>query len=190
MDRQFQASKADALGAQEFTMTVAGTAQQPEVTTLRRFPTRSLPEFVKALVNPTMLVTERERWAAATGTESRQASFDVDVDGAPIRVRGSLVVQASDGDTTTVRFYGELQSTVPLFRKQVEVAGSAEVCSRPRSRPDTASPPTAVLRSGVSPVRARRGSLRASARRPARQRRLRSPRRDRPARPPVRSPSR
>lgn len=126
-DRQFQASKADALGAQEFTMTVAGTAQQPEVTTLRRFPTRSLPEFVKALVNPTMLVTERERWAAATGTESRHASFDVDVDGAPIRVRGSLVVQASDGDTTTVRFYGELQSTVPLFRKQVEVAGSAEV---------------------------------------------------------------
>lgn len=128
-DEAFQAEKATRLGAQAFEMSVEeGPGGTSTVRTRRTLPTVGLPEFVKALVRPVMVVTETERWETAAADGSRRGVFEIDVDGAPVRFRGVVSVLPTAGtDGSSLTFEGTLTSTVPLFRARVEEASAAQI---------------------------------------------------------------
>lgn len=119
----FQAEKARRLGTEQFSMEFATVAGTTVVTTHRRLPTVGLPEFVKALVKPMMVVSETERWADADGSGTHHGGFEIDVDGAPARFRGQVRVEPSDTGSV-LTFEGTLSSTVPLFRSRIEEASA------------------------------------------------------------------
>lgn len=131
-DEPFQAEKAARLGAQAFEMsTETGPGGTSTVRTHRTLPTVGLPEFVKALVRPVMVVTETERWEAAAADGSRRGAFEIDVEGAPVRFRGVVAVlpalPVAGAEASTLTFEGTLTSTVPLFRARVEEASAAQI---------------------------------------------------------------
>lgn len=122
----FQRDKASVVDALEFSMDLRSEEGTITVLTRRKVATRGLPEFVKALVRPTMRVLETETWAPAEGSGARGGTFDIDVDGAPVRLRGGVSLDAEAGGVR-LRFHGDLAATVPLFKAQIEQASSALV---------------------------------------------------------------
>ncbi|MDO8145910.1 MULTISPECIES: DUF2505 domain-containing protein [unclassified Isoptericola] len=124
-DEAFQAEKATRLAARDFAMTVDRRPDGVTVRTERHLPTVGLPEFVKALVRPVMVVAETERWDPPEGG-SRRGAFEIDVDGAPVRFRGAVGV-VPEGRGARLTFEGTLSSTVPLFRGRIEEASATLV---------------------------------------------------------------
>ena len=128
-DEQLQAAKAARLDATAFACTVTDEEDGGRtVRTQRALETVGLPEFVRALVRPVMVVHETERWAPPGADEARGGAFELDVDGAPMRLRGTVGVEPAPGGSR-LTFTGVLTSTVPLFRARIEEA-SAELVRR------------------------------------------------------------
>lgn len=130
-DEGFQREKAARVGAVEFSMTEDVVAGSREVVTRRRMETGNLPEFIKPMVNPTMLVVERERWGPAEQCDSApfHGSFDIDVAGAPVQLRGHVRLEPRPGGGCTLRFEGEWTATVPLFKEKVAEVSAGSVRS-------------------------------------------------------------
>lgn len=125
--RLFQEKKALEVGAGQFEMTRSRVDSRDTVVTTRRMASVRLPEFVKALVEPTLLITETEQWEEPTGsTRSRHGAFDIDVKGAPVRFRGSVHLELCD-EGTRLRYEGVMLADVPLFRRQVAEAAVGPV---------------------------------------------------------------
>ncbi|WP_407319793.1 DUF2505 domain-containing protein [Isoptericola halotolerans] len=125
-EEAFQAEKAARLGARDFGMSREELTTGTTVRTERRLPTVGLPEFVKALVRPVMVVVETERWEHPDDDGRQGGAFEIDVDGAPVRFRGHVGVDPAEGGSR-LTFDGTLSSTVPLFRDRVEEASAALV---------------------------------------------------------------
>lgn len=116
----FQRVKADRVGASEFSMQV-NESPSLTVVTRRKISTANMPEFIKPMINPTITVTETERWTTAS-----EGDFEVDVKGAPISVRGTVRLVPVEGGAE-LTFTGELRSSVPLFRQKIEESAAASV---------------------------------------------------------------
>ncbi|RPF19722.1 DUF2505 domain-containing protein [Myceligenerans xiligouense] len=122
----FQHAKADRLGAIEFGMRVTDGPTRT-VVTRRRFETAGFPEFLKPMMRPTIVAVETERWApddAATGVLT--GDFEVDVEGAPVSLRGQVRIEPHDGGAR-LTFTGDLRAGVPLFRAKVEQSAASSV---------------------------------------------------------------
>lgn len=141
-DEGFQRLKAEALGAQDFSMSVSAGPQGPVVATRRRLPTDALPEFVKSMVQPMMTVVETETWGAPAADGSRRGAFTLDVHGAPVRMRGDVSLTPADGGCE-LAFTGVLSATVPLFRARIEAASSASVLHTMETEADLLTAATA-----------------------------------------------
>lgn len=116
----FQAEKAAKLNTTAFTFTTNRTDAGTEVVTTRASVSDAMPEFLKALAAKNLVTTETEVWGSPRDNEHR-GTFSVDVAGAPVKLRGEVVAQPSDGgNSTTLTFRGEWRSTVPMFRSQIE----------------------------------------------------------------------
>ena len=124
---QFQQDKADALGSLSCEASVSHPdAGLTTVHTRREMPAGNVPEFIKAMVRPTLVVHERELWREPGSDGARSGEFRVDVVGAPIEVRGQVsLVRVREGCTLTFDF--ELTTSVPLFKPAVERAASTQV---------------------------------------------------------------
>lgn len=123
---EFQRAKADRLGAIEFGMEVTDGPPQT-VVTRRRFETAGFPEFLKPMLRPTIVAVETERWAPAEpGSSTFTGDFEVDVDGAPVSLRGHVRVEPHD-DGARLTFTGDLRAAVPLFRAKVEQSAAGSV---------------------------------------------------------------
>ena len=126
-DREFQAEKAERLGARDFDMSLEQSDSMTVVRTQRQLPTAGLPEFVRALVRPHMVVTETERWEPSPAdSPAHSGGFEIDVDGAPTSFRGRVDV-VPEGSGARLTFSGTLTSTVPLFRSRVEESSASLV---------------------------------------------------------------
>ncbi|WP_051407309.1 DUF2505 domain-containing protein [Nocardia sp. CNY236] len=121
-----QASKAAAVGALDYRMTTRADGDRLEVVTRRRIATTRMPEFVKTLVNPSITVVETERWDAPGSDGSRTAEFLIDIDGAPIELRGSAYLTVVDGGSR-LEWTGDLEATVPFFRSRITEAALSSV---------------------------------------------------------------
>lgn len=114
---ELQHQKAKRLGAIDFSYDRT-EATKTIVTSRRVLPTGQLPEFLKALVTPTMTVIETEVWDPADGG-GQSGTFDINVQGAPVEHRGTVEVARTPAGCR-VTFAGEWLATVPLFRANVE----------------------------------------------------------------------
>ncbi|MFR9753629.1 DUF2505 domain-containing protein [Nocardia sp. 004] len=121
-----QAAKAEALGALDYRMATKADGDRLEVVTRRRLATTRMPEFVRSLVNPSITVVETERWDAPGSDGSRVAEFLLDIDGAPIKLRGSTYLTVVDGGSQ-LRWTGDLEATVPFFRSKITESAVASV---------------------------------------------------------------
>lgn len=122
----FQQRKADAVGATDSDIDITHEGDRSVVSVHRRVPAGTVPEFIKAMVEPTLGVREMERWGPLLEDGSRAGSFDIDVTGAPIKLRGSVQLEpVATGCSLT--FAGELTTSVPLFRQAIERAASTQV---------------------------------------------------------------
>lgn len=122
----FQRAKADRLGAIEFGMEVTDGPPQT-VVTRRRFDTVGFPEFLKPMLRPTIVAIETERWSPAEpGDDTFTGDFEVDVDGAPVSLRGHVRIEPH-GTGARLTFTGNLRASVPLFRAKVEQSAAGSV---------------------------------------------------------------
>ncbi|MEK8227968.1 DUF2505 family protein [Oerskovia sp. M15] len=73
---------------------------------------------------------------AATGG-LRRGTVSLEITGAPVRMTGTVTLEAQPDGGTRQSYVGELKATVPLFAAAVEdaAAGPSGRRSRPRSRP-------------------------------------------------------
>ncbi|MGJ9423264.1 DUF2505 domain-containing protein [Aeromicrobium sp. CF3.5] len=126
IDPVLQTAKAEALSALAHSMTTETVDGRLVVVTRRRVATGGMPEFVKALVKPSMTVVETERWDEPQADRSRDAEFLLDIEGAPVRLRGSARLHSVETGTR-LAWRGELEATVPLFRNRITEAASASV---------------------------------------------------------------
>lgn len=122
----FQQRKADAVGASSCDIKVRVHGDSLVVSVHRRVPAGTVPEFIKAMVEPTIGVTEVECWEPLKEDGTRAGSFDIDVTGAPIRLRGSVRIQPRE-DGCSLTFAGDLSTSVPLFCQAIERAASTQV---------------------------------------------------------------
>lgn len=129
VSERFQAAKSAAVDADGFTMSSwTDEAGRTVVQTVRRMGTARLPEFVKPLVDPTLTITETERWTASDGEHQppTHADFAIDVKGAPVSFRGDLTL-SWDASGTALRYAGTMTASLPLFRRQVAEAAIGPV---------------------------------------------------------------
>ncbi|GAB6899188.1 DUF2505 domain-containing protein [Kineosporia succinea] len=125
--RSYQDEKAQRLEVVEHRcdITDAGSGRIT-VVSRRTSPAGSVPELIRAMVKPTLTVTETESWHAPDGGPGRQGDFSVQVSGAPIAVKGTVHLDPA-GTGCRLTFEGELRTTVPLFRSAIESAASGRV---------------------------------------------------------------
>lgn len=127
VDPAFQTRKAEALAALEHSVHVVRDADARMVTTRRVVQAAGVPELIRSMVEPTMVVTETERWALWDAPQTEhEGEFTIDVKGAPVSLRGIVRLRA-EGVHTDLTFEGELSTSVPLFKGAIERAASAQV---------------------------------------------------------------
>jgi len=125
--RDFQREKARRLDALAFDMDTQVDGPRTTVVTKRKVATAGLPEFVKSMLTPSMVVVETEVWdSPPAGNSPTGGAFTVDVDGAPVRLRGRVDL-APNGPGSRLTFTGQLTATVPLFRSRIEEASSGSI---------------------------------------------------------------
>jgi carbon monoxide dehydrogenase subunit G len=78
-----------------------------------RVVTVDLPGFAKKVLKPTNTMRQTDDWRPA-GAGSWTGSFDVDVSGAPVHIKGTMALRA-DGATTTHDVEIDVQVKVPLI---------------------------------------------------------------------------
>lgn len=123
----FQQAKSGAVGALRSACVVTKDGAGVRVESRRVLQPVNVPEFIKAMVEPTISVTEVETWAPNTGDEPRQGGFRVDVSGAPITVVGAVSIEPTGAEGCTVTFRGELATSIPLFKSAIERAAAGQV---------------------------------------------------------------
>lgn len=126
LSEEFQYAKAQMVDATDFSMSVEGSDSEPLVRTVRTMESTSLPEFIKPMVNPSLVVTETEHWQVPDPSGNRSGTFTIDVSGAPVSLHGrvDLIAQSTGCELT---FSGELRASVPLFRSKVEQSAAGSV---------------------------------------------------------------
>jgi hypothetical protein len=122
----FQARKLAATGALEHDVSVEAGDDGAVVTTRRTMPTDQVPDLVRNLVGPTLTIVQVERWGPAVPDGGRTGTVAVEVDGAPVRLTGTLrLAPAGAGTLETVE--GDLKARVPLIGGRIERAAEPAI---------------------------------------------------------------
>ncbi len=127
VDPQFQAEKARRLSSTEFDMDVHGDDLRTTVVTRRKMSTSRMPEFVRALVDPSIVVKETEAWDTGSLPDDEfSGSFFLEITGAPVRMEGTVAISRHESGSRLI-YEGELTATVPLFRDRIAEAAAGSV---------------------------------------------------------------
>jgi Protein of unknown function (DUF2505) len=103
------------------------------VTTSRTMPTDQVPDFVRSFIGATLRVTEIREWAAPGPDGARTGTLVVAIDGAPVRLTGTLRLSGTTGTSGAVgadvegngaravqTIDGDLKASVPLVGGRIE----------------------------------------------------------------------
>ena len=117
-DPDFIAERATRTGSTSVDIEVAEEPNGSTTVIVERVMPANVPSYAKSFVGETLTITERQEWAvpAADGTGTAVATAEFS---APLTVTGSMSITA-DGDTTTVRTFGEYKASVPFVGGKVE----------------------------------------------------------------------
>jgi uncharacterized protein YndB with AHSA1/START domain len=127
VDPAFQERKLGATGALGHEVTVEPRADGGAVVrTSRTMPTDQVPDLVRNLVGQTLTVVQTEDWSAAAADGTRTGTVTVDVQGAPVRLTGTLRL-APDGAGTRQSVDADLKAKVPLIGGRIEKAAEPAI---------------------------------------------------------------
>lgn len=96
------------------------------VRTERELPTRDMPGTVSSLVGDTLRVTEVQTWQPAGADGTRTAALEIDVAGAPVRMRGTVTLSPA-GEGSRLVVTGDLTCSVPFVGKKIEAAAKPTI---------------------------------------------------------------
>ncbi len=124
-DPEFVAEVCAASGALEWQVDVTGAPEAAfSVVSSRHLPAEEIPEPARRLLGRNLRVRESDHWAAPAADRSREGSLTLEIPGAPVRARASMVLR-SDGPRSAVQvLHGEIHATVPLLGARVERTAS------------------------------------------------------------------
>jgi HSP20 family molecular chaperone IbpA len=80
----------------------------------RRVVTVDLPGFAKKVLSPTNTMLQTDRWGPETAGV-REGTFDVDVEGAPVKISGTMRLEATDDDRCRHSVHGTVEVKIPLL---------------------------------------------------------------------------
>ncbi len=121
-DTAFQDRKCEATGALDHEVEIEefddGSAT---ITTRRTMPTDRVPDFVRSFVGQTLLVVQNDDWGPAAPDGSREGTIVVEIQGAPVRLAGSLALSPQGGQSVEL-IEGDVKASVPLIGGKIEKA--------------------------------------------------------------------
>jgi hypothetical protein len=128
VDSSFQERVCEATGAVHHEVTIERDGAAAVITTRRELPTDDIPEYARGFVGRTLDVVRVDRWEAPAADGSREGTISLEVQGAPIRLRGTLALRPDDGGCEEA-VAGELKASVPLLGGRMEKAAEPALMS-------------------------------------------------------------
>jgi hypothetical protein len=127
MDPAFQDRKLGQTGALTWEVQVRPENGGAVIVTRRAMPTDQVPDAFKSLVGNEIRIAQTETWGPAGPDGARTGTLDLEVVGAPVRLKASLSLTAT-GDGGSVELVdGELKARVPLIGGRIEKAAEPAV---------------------------------------------------------------
>jgi hypothetical protein len=126
-DVKFQAAKCAATAAIKHSADVQTVGDHTVITTERILPSDGLPDFAKSMVGDTLKVTETQDWGPASSGGGRRGTVEMAVAGAPIALKGTLMLAPGRGGGTVETLEAELKAKVPLIGGKIEKAASPPI---------------------------------------------------------------
>jgi Protein of unknown function (DUF2505) len=120
-DKSFQDRKLSGTGALTWEVQVRLDADGATIVSSRAMPTDQVPETFKAMVGQQISIVQTEVWGPAAPDGSRSGSLEVEVGGAPVRMKATLTLTSTDSGALEV-VDGELKARVPLIGGKIERA--------------------------------------------------------------------
>lgn len=121
-DVDFQERKCEATGARESEVEIE-TFPDGAVTirTHRNLPTDQVPDYARAFVGDSLLVTQTDDWRPPRADGGRNGRVVVELTGAPVRFTASMVLRPH-GRGSVESIDGDIKATVPLLGSRMERA--------------------------------------------------------------------
>ncbi|SDP24822.1 Protein of unknown function [Pedococcus dokdonensis] len=125
-DVAFQEAKCAATAAIKHSANVETVGDHTVITTERVLPSDGLPDFAKSMVGDTLKVTETQDWGPASASGGRRGTVEMAVAGAPISLKGTLMLAPGPGCTVET-LDAELKAKVPLIGGKIEKAAAPPI---------------------------------------------------------------
>lgn len=123
---QFQDEKCLRTSPAEHSVAIDEQAGRTVITTTRSMPTDNLPDAVRSIMGGHLVVNETQDWGPAGPDGSRSARIDIQVDGAPVTLRGTLTIRPSAAGTHQ-SLDADLKAAIPFLGGKVEKAAAPAI---------------------------------------------------------------
>lgn len=118
-DPAFLERKFTAAGAKDVTVTAEPTPEGGTQLVIHRRVTLDLPGFAAKFVQPTNMFVQTEDWAPAGADGRRSCSYQVDVQGVPTQISGTVTLSAEGGQTRQ-DIEAQMKVSIPLVGGRLE----------------------------------------------------------------------
>jgi uncharacterized protein YndB with AHSA1/START domain len=118
-DPGFLERKFTAGGAKDVTVTAESTSDGGTRLVINRKVTLELPSFAAKFVQPTNTFVQTENWSPATADGHRVCTYDVDVQGVPSSIAGTVTLSPEAGRTRQ-DIEAQMKVSIPLVGGRLE----------------------------------------------------------------------
>lgn len=118
-DPAFLERKFAAGGARDVTVASEATPDGGIRLVIKRGVTLELPSFAAKFIQPTNTFVQTENWAAATADGRRLCSYEVEVQGVPSHITGTVTL-SPDGAQTRQDIEAQMKVSIPLVGGRLE----------------------------------------------------------------------
>lgn len=120
-DEAFQARKCVETKAVRHEVKIHQNGDSTVIDTKRAVPTDRFPDFARRIVGRTITIVQQDVWHPAAADGSRSGTIHVTVEGVPIWLKGTLLMQpTSEGTHEEIK--GTLHASIPLVGGRLEHA--------------------------------------------------------------------
>ncbi|HYN74626.1 MAG TPA: DUF2505 domain-containing protein [Candidatus Limnocylindria bacterium] len=119
-DPDYVEEKCWATGATEAGVSVEEDGDDVVIRTVRTYPAQ-VPSYVRTVVGDSITADQTETWGPPAEDGSRDGTVAIDFTGTPMKVRGTLRLEAGDGEAlTTMVVSGDLKAGIPFVGGKIE----------------------------------------------------------------------
>jgi hypothetical protein len=126
-DPAFQEEKCTETGALSHTVSVTNPGDRTVIDTRRSMPMDSLPDFARSFLGGKLEVHEVQDWGPAGADGYRDGDLTVEITGTPMKLKGTLAMQADGADATTVFIRSQLKANIPFIGGKAEEAAAGPI---------------------------------------------------------------